>query len=499
MTQAARHADKLVPVSSVPVGGSGEGAVALPSRAELRPRLALPHVRIVVGPFAGRLALVMLLLGALLLVAFATAGPSVLVPRSDEVFTAWEAGPLHALFRGLPGDSDALYYGLSALIVGMLIAYGVAVAAARTLSARTIVIVVVALHAILLMSPPLQLNDVFNYLGYARLGALHHINPYTHVIAAEQHDPIYRMATWHHLHSPYGPLFTAATYLLPLGALGLSYWLLKVGTVLASLAFLALVWRCARQLGRDPRTVLLFVACNPIYLIYAVGGFHNDFFMLLPMMASIVLLTSRNEDSGRERLAGALLMLAVAIKFTAVLLLPFLLLAVWPSRERVRRVLEGAGLAAVPLLALSLALLGFSIPNLQDQSTLLTGFSIPNVVGLALGVGGATPVLLAVAKLGVVAVIVILLRRRGDWISSAGWATLALVASLGWLMPWYVIWVAPLAALGASVRLRRATAALTLFIVLTFVPVTSLYSDHGLTLLNTPAGHVSQQLQQKLK
>ena len=74
------------------------------------------------------------------------------------------------------------------------------------------------------------------------------------------------------------------------------------------------------------------------------------------------------------------------------------------------------------------------------------------------------------------------------------------VASLGWLMPWYVIWVAPLAALGASVRLRRATALLTLYIVATFLPVTSLYLDaQGLSLLNTPAGHVSQTLQQKLK
>jgi alpha-1,6-mannosyltransferase len=482
------------------VGGSGEGAVALPPPAKLRARITLPRVRIVVGPFAGRVALGTLILGAIALVAFSTAGPSVLVPRSDEVFTGWQAGPLHALFQGLPGQSHALYYGLSVLILVMLIAYGVAVAAARTLSARTIVIAVVALHAILLMSPPLGLNDVFNYLGYARLGALHHMNPYTHVIAAEQHDPIYRLATWHRLHSPYGPLFTAATYVLPLGSLALSYWLLKIGTVLASLAFLALVWRCARQLGRDPRVAVLFVAANPIYLIYAVGGFHNDFFMLVPVMGSVVLMSSGGEDARRERLAGGLVMLAVAIKFTAALLLPFLLLAVWPSRVRVRHVLEGAALAAVPLVGLSLALFGLSIPNLQDQSTLLTQFSVPNVVGVVLGIGGGTPALLTAAKLGVIGVTVYLLRKRGDWISSAGWATLALIASLAWLMPWYVIWVAPLAALGTSVRLRRAAGVLTVYIVVTFIPVTALFfGAHSLSLLNTPAGQASETLQQKLK
>ncbi len=31
---------------------------------------------------------------------------------------------------------------------------------------------VIVLLAIMLMSPPLQLTDMFNYLGYARLGGL---------------------------------------------------------------------------------------------------------------------------------------------------------------------------------------------------------------------------------------------------------------------------------------------------------------------------------------
>ena len=190
-------------------------------------------------------------------------------------------------------------------------------------------ITVVAIHVLLLLSPPLQLTDLFNYIGYARLGALHHLNPYAHVIGAEAHDPIFRLATWHNLHSPYGPLFTAATYLLPIGSLSLSYWLLKTITVLASLAFLGLLWLCAVNLRRDPRLVLVLVALNPIYIIYAVGGFHNDFFMLVPATAAIALLTATAARRHRAALegsrAGAVLMLAVAVKFTAVLLLPFLL------------------------------------------------------------------------------------------------------------------------------------------------------------------------------
>src|SRR5436190_473868 len=77
------------------------------------------------------------------------------------------------------------------------------------LSWRLILGCVIALHVILLLSAPLQLNDVFNYLGYARLGAVHHVNPYAHGIGTALHDPAYRFSSWHHLRSPYGPLFTA--------------------------------------------------------------------------------------------------------------------------------------------------------------------------------------------------------------------------------------------------------------------------------------------------
>jgi hypothetical protein len=491
MATDSAHGDSTVVLSSNSVAA---GDVALPRAAVLWGRLRVPRARIALGPVAGSVALASLLLCAVALVVFSTSGPTALVPRSNEVFPGWEAGPLHLLSNGLPNNVLTLSYGFSVLLVVMLLAYGVVLASAQALSMRVIVACVIALHVILLLSPPLQLEDVFNYLGYARLGSLHGLNPYTHTILAEAHDPIYRFATWHRLHSPYGPLFTAASYLLPLGSLALSYWLLKVVTVLASLAFLALVWQCARQLGKDPRLVLAFVAFNPIYLVWAVGGFHNDFFMLVPSMGAISLLLAR-----RDRMAGAVLMLAVAVKFTAILMLPFLLVAVWSTRPRMRRIIEGAVLGAIPLLALSIALFGFSLPNLQDQSTLLTNFSVPNVIGLVFGVGG-TPALLRVMDLAVVAIVLwLLFRRRGDWLSGVGWATLALICSLAWLMPWYVIWVAPLAALGSSVRLRRATLAFTLFIVVTFLPALSIYlGNHGLNPLGTNAGKASSRLMRKL-
>jgi hypothetical protein len=457
-------------------------------------RLSVPRTRLALGPTAGWLGLATLIASAFAVVMFATARESPLVPRSATAFPGWLAGPLHGLFGRLTNNMRTIDLGLTLVLVAMLLAYCAVLATARKLPMRAIWIAVVVLLVIMLMSPPLQLTDMFNYLGYARLGGLHHLNPYTHVIANASYDPVYRLSTWHNLTSPYGELFTALSYPLAWLPLPVAYWAMKVLVVSAALAFLWVVSVCARRLGRDPRFVVAFVAFNPIFIIYAVGGFHNDFFMLLPSMAAIALLLDK-----RDKSAGAMLMLAVGVKFTAILLLPFLLLAIRNDRQRMINVVKGAVLCAIPLVVGSLLLFGFSLPNLSDQSTLLTDYSIPQVVGLVIGLHGATTALLKLADVLLVAFVLFLIWRRRDWLSSAGWATLALIASLSWLMPWYVIWLLPLAALGTSRRLRGAALALTLFLMVTFAPELALYmKNHHINPLRSPAGQASQTLQQSL-
>jgi hypothetical protein len=482
------------PVALAPTAGAlaaGEPTMALPSVA-LREERAGSRSGVTLGPLAGRIALGTLIGATFAIVAADSSGPSILSPRSNQMFPNWEAGPLHTVIPRLITDPQTLGLVFSCVMIVMLVAYGAALAAVHSLTLRTIVIAVVALHVILLLSPPMQLTDLFNYLGYARLGALHHLNPYTHTIRQEIFDPVYGFSSWHNLRSPYGPLFIALTYPLALISLPLAYWALKLATVVLALAFVALVGQIARQLGRDPRFPVAFVALNPIFLIYAVEGFHNDFFMLVPMLGAASLVLAR-----RDRSAGAVLMLAVAVKFTAVILLPFLLVAVH-TRQRRAQVLAGAAACALPLIALDLALFGFSLPNLSQQSTLLTGFSITNLFGLLLGVGG-TPALLKIAAVGVVLVVAHQFYRNRDWIGGAGWSTLALIASLSWLMPWYVVWLLPLAALGSSLRLRRLAGALTVMLLLVFLPAVNTYmNNHNIDLLNTPAGRASSSLQYKL-
>ena len=70
------------------------------------------------------MAFATLILGTLALVVFDTAGPSVLVPRSTQAFTGWEAGPLHGLFGHFHVRTVAVNWAVSGLLIVMLLAYG---------------------------------------------------------------------------------------------------------------------------------------------------------------------------------------------------------------------------------------------------------------------------------------------------------------------------------------------------------------------------------------
>jgi hypothetical protein len=53
---------------------------------------------------------------------------------------------------------------------------------------------------------------------------------------------------------------------------------------------------------------------------------------------------------------------------------------------------------------------------------------------------------------------------------NAGWAMLALLLTLPWVMPWYVAWLLPFAALGRDRRLRTAALTLTAFLLVVRMP-----------------------------
>jgi len=111
-----------------------------------------------------------------------------------------------------------------------------------------------------------------------------------------------------------------------------------------------------------------------------------------------------------------------------------------------------------------------------EQSRLTMGLSPANLLGLATGHGGLDPGLRrdleAVLVAGTAAIAVWAWRSR-DWAAGAAWAAVLLVLTLGWVMPWYVLWILPFAALTHRGAPRAAAIVLTVFLLVAWAPSTA--------------------------
>lgn len=446
-------------------------------------------------------------------------------------FPGWMAGPLGGLWPSLTRSPNALKAIVTGSIVAMYVSYLVSLRYASLLGARYAIGAIVGVHAIAFLSPPFALTDIFNYVNYARMEVVHHLNPYTTIPILEPHsDPSFALSNWHQLLSPYGPAFTLMTFaVVPLGVAG-SFWALKALLMVVSLGTLALVWKSARLLGREPLTAVVLVGLNPIVLVWGLMGDHNDAFMMLFVVLGFYLvLRARTaagqplewgdrEDApavpqpepadGARRIAGwyagagAAFATAVAVKASAGILVPVVLAAMLRDRRALLSVIGGMLAAAVVLGGASVIAFGFHIPDLSTQGRLVTSVSIPNLLGLALGQGGETElmrVLLELLLVGCVAACSAMAWRRRDAITAAGWASVALLVTLSWVLPWYVLWVLPLAALSRSTRLRRTALLLGVYLILAWVPLTgNVFNAIGFHPEKTALGRLHQRYVKEL-
>jgi hypothetical protein len=326
---------------------------------------------------------------------------------------------------------------------------------------------IAALHMLVVLAPPILSTDVFSYVSYSRRGALYHDNPYLHGPNVIASDPLYPFvgAKWITTSTVYGPLFTAFGYVLAPFDLAVNVVVYKLLAAASSLLVVVLVWKAAVLRGLNPVKAITLVGLNPVTILYGVGGGHNDLFMLALLMGAVYLLL-RN----REGVSGGLIVVAAAVKLSGGLLLPFAL-----ARRHGRGrwsgawLLAGATAATAAIAGLSVVLFGPGVLQLLGTLERIQSHggahSIPGwlltAVGLRSGIGVAGVVLDVVFLATVVWLTVEVRRGRLDWITAAGWATVAMLLTAGFLLPWYVAWLIPLAALSTDRRLLVASLALT--------------------------------------
>jgi hypothetical protein len=420
---------------------------------------------------AGWICLGTIVIASFLLAASAAAGPSNYVRVRGGGWPGWIAGPYEGIGLKLTPASFEVY----SLV--LLVCYFGVLASAKQLPGKAIGVCIALSYVLILLGPPLLSQDVFGYLSFARLGALHGLDPYTHVAAEAPADPTFAYIGWPFQHTPYGPLFTLLSYAVALLGPGASLWAFKAIAVLTSLGAVALVAYAAQREGRSGALAATFVALNPVMLEFAVGGAHNDTITLLLISLALAVSAGAAPASRRVRAATAPLALAAGFKVTGGLMMPFLVLSPRMARERLR--LLGDSIAGVAVVALIGAIgFGFGITEfvvpLAEEQQQVSPLSIPAEIGKVIGVG-TPPWWRAIFLAGFVCVLVYSLWRTAkglDWRVAAGWSTWALVFSTAWLLPWYTIWALPLAAVSGNRRLRIAVLIFCLYGLAMRLPAT---------------------------
>jgi hypothetical protein len=194
-------------------------------------------------------------------------------------------------------------------------------------------------------------------------------------------------------------------------------------------------------------------------------------------------------------------------------LIPVVLASLLRSPRRLVQVVLGIVVAGAVAAAASLVAFGLHIPDLSTQGSLVTGESIPNLIGLVLGLGGESFGLreaMEVVLLGLLLGCCWLAWRSDPTrtgapdraeraITASGWASVALLVTLSWVLPWYVVWALPLAALSSSGRLRTVVLVFGVYLIVVWAPVSGLLWDAlHFYPARTPLGRLHQRYVKEL-
>lgn len=335
----------------------------------------------------------------------------------------------------------------------------------------------------LLVAPALESRDVYSYACQGDVYAAGH-NPYD-VSAADL--PCQWLDTvspvWRDTPAPYGPLFVliAGAAATVGGSLSVTIVLLRmvalVGVGLAAVSLPVLAKRCGVP---ESRALWLALAC-PLVGVHLVSGAHNDALMIGLMVAGLALVSPRT----RWHLVGggALLGLAVLVKATAVVVVPFAALAAAVGPHPVRALVRegsfvvGGALAAVFGVTLGSGL-GFGwVGALKYSEDTVLWTSPSTAVGQTIEYAGrlfgahfdAVPVTRALGMVALAVVLVVLWWQTPprDAHYGAGLALAATVALGPVFQPWYAIWpLAILAATASRIQWFAAPCAVICFLVL---------------------------------
>jgi alpha-1,6-mannosyltransferase len=306
--------------------------------------------------------------------------------------------------RTVLAGRDGLLAPLSWL-VGTLLLTGAWWAGRRVVPSARWAYVTAALWVVpLLPVLPLGSYDVYSYAcqGWALADGQ---DPYAAGVAALGCPWLDAVSpTWRDAPAPYGPVFLllAAAAATVGGSLAGALAALRVVSVLGVVLIAVALPALTRQTGVELRRAAWLVLACPLVAIHLVSGAHNDAVMVGLLVAGLAV-AARPRTVWTLAAAGALLGLAVGVKATALVALPFAVLAA--ARAAAPRTATPHTAAAPQSADLGVVVVsgGGQKGHRTDTSGTTSPRSTPPAAGplmrVAAGIGGVAVAVLAAVSL----------------------------------------------------------------------------------------------------
>ena len=194
-------------------------------------------------------------------------------------------------------------------------------------SKKQIIISIIIISILFAIVIPYTSTDVYSYIANGWSASHYGENPYyvstgEIVDATGQNEPMFNKVAncWRYETVVYGPVWTAICTVLSwlsLGNIDFALLIFKMANLIVHLCNCLLIYKITKK-----NLFVILYGLNPFILFEALSNVHNDIFIILFVLLAIYFTIRKK----KLFIAVAFVAIATAIKYLAILILPFIVL-----------------------------------------------------------------------------------------------------------------------------------------------------------------------------
>ena len=218
---------------------------------------------------------------------------------------------------------------------------------------KEILMSVIVISFIFMLILPYLSSDIYYYMGDSWISSKYGANPYYTSVADLQEQGINdeilnNTGYWKNTTSVYGPVWNSIAKLLitlSFGSVTIGLFVFKIASYLLHILNTCIIYKITKS-----KKYILLYGLNPLILIEFLSNVHNDIYLITCILLAIYFLIRKKNIY----FTMIFLALSVSIKYSTVLLIPFVLIYIFRKYSVSKRILLciASGLSMIAFLVL---------------------------------------------------------------------------------------------------------------------------------------------------